>query len=64
MLWSMRRRGGKTTTHSFAFDLKPDAGGELLKQRVDCAIPRASLEARVTNLFGTARGGSAHCVVP
>jgi len=42
-----RRRGGKTTTHFFELDLKPDAGGDVVKLRVDHAIPRDRLEAAV-----------------
>ena len=39
-----RRRGGKTTTHYFELDLKPDGGGELVKLRAAHELGRAKLE--------------------
>ncbi|TDM05753.1 MAG: hypothetical protein C4K60_13635 [Ideonella sp. MAG2] len=42
-----RRRGGKTTSKYFELDLKPDGGGELLKLRVDHAIPQSKLEPTI-----------------
>jgi len=45
-----------STTHFFELDLKPDAGGELVKLRVDYAIPRAKLEAAVAQEAAGAAG--------
>lgn len=39
-----RRRGGKTTTHYFELDLKPDGGGELIKLRAAHELGRTKLE--------------------
>lgn len=41
-----RRRGGKTTTQFFELDVKPDSG-EIVKVRVDHAVPRERLEAAI-----------------
>jgi hypothetical protein len=58
-----RRRGGKTTTHFFELDLQPDAGGELVKLRVDYAIDRAKLQAAMDQKVSASYDASDHNMV-